>query len=60
MLGKDSDLQPVTISGGTFESLSQWNTRRLKATAFERTTSDSSAISSALSTPNDTATPEQG
>lgn len=60
MLGKDSDLQPVAIAGGTVDSLSQWNARRLRAADAERTTSASSAISSALSTPIDTETPEQG
>lgn len=61
MLGKDSDLQPVTIAGGSFETLSQWNAMRLKKSAGpDRDTSPSSAMSSALSTPVDSGTPNEG
>lgn len=61
MLGKDGDLQPVIIAGGSFESLSQWNATRMRsAKVVERDTSPpTSAISSALSTPIDSATPNQ-
>lgn len=60
VLGKDSELQPVAIAGGSVDNLSQWSARRSRAAAAEKATSESSAMSSALSTPIDTATPEQG
>lgn len=62
MLGKDSDIQPVTIAGGSFETLAQWNAMRLRKTADadRDVSSPSSAISSALSTPVDGGTPNEG
>lgn len=62
MLGKDSDLQPVTIAGGSFETLAQWNAMRLRKSAGQEgdTSSPSSAISSVLSTPVDSGTPNEG
>lgn len=62
MLGKDSDIQPVTIAGGSFETLAQWNAMRLRKTAEadRDVSSPSSAISSVLSTPVDGGTPNEG
>lgn len=62
MLGKDSDIQPVTIAGGSFETLAQWNAMRLRKTAEadRDVSSPSSAISSVLSTPVDSGTPNEG
>lgn len=58
MLGKDADLQPVSIAGGSIETLSQWNAARLNGGYLTRSTSPpGSAISSALSTPVDNPTP---
>lgn len=59
LLGKDADLQPISIAGGPVESLSQWNAARLNGGHLARTAaSPGSPISSALSTPVDHATPE--
>lgn len=60
MLGKDSDLQPVTIAGGSYNSLSQWRASRHRAVeqSTQNASTPSSTISSALSTPIDSATPE--
>ncbi|KAK6372962.1 hypothetical protein LTR64_004881 [Lithohypha guttulata] len=59
MLGRDADLQPVSIAGGPIGSLSQWNAARMQAAASAHgAQSVSSAVSSALSTPIDSATPE--
>lgn len=61
MLGKDSDLQPILIAGGSFETLAQWNAMRLgKSAVPEQDTLSHSSISSALSTPIDSATPNEG
>lgn len=63
MLGKDGDLQPVLIAGGSFETLAQWNATRLNKSASvleQDASSPSSAVSSALSTPIDSATPNDG
>lgn len=62
MLGKDSDLQPVTIAGGSYETLAQWNAMRLRksADADRDASPPSSAISSILSTPIDGGTPNEG
>lgn len=61
MLGKDSDLQPVTIAGGSYETLAQWNAMRFRKSAdADRDASPSSAISSILSTSVDGGTPTEG
>lgn len=59
MLGKDSDLQPILIAGGSFKTLAQWNATRLNKSAIsdQDNSSPGSAVSSALSTPIDSATP---
>lgn len=60
-LGKDGDLHPISIAGGSLDSLAAWTAHKLGAADAQRKASRStSAISSALSTPIDAATPDEG